>query len=310
MQQKIITRADFARLAGVAPASITRAAQSGNALAPACVGKRIDAQHSAAVAYIAARKQAAPTVLPAGLDPLLEDVVRWCYRTGKFGRTAIRAQFKIGDGRAKRLLDAMQVSGLLPPAGRRKPGLVVPRLKRGSAPVTVSPPTSAPPPGSPSNAAVSSAPEGAPTVRGRAAAREGVKYGNVPNPGELPENIAAFANLTLREVVERFGTDVRFADYLRAVKELEGIQQIRIKNAKAEGALVNRALVQATVLDPIDSAHVQLMTDGARTIAARAVAMVKAGASVEELQEFVEKRVGSFIRPVKRRIMRALELAS
>lgn len=50
----LLTRVQFAELAGVTPAAMTKACAPGKALAPACNGKRIDISHPAAVAYLAA----------------------------------------------------------------------------------------------------------------------------------------------------------------------------------------------------------------------------------------------------------------
>jgi hypothetical protein len=263
------------------------------------------------VAYVKAKAKKREKAERTGIDSLYEKAVEYCYRTGRFGKGGLREEFKIGDTRAKRLLQLMKLAKLIPPAGSRRPRMVVPKEARRRIPA-VTPPKSVivqtPVPAvdpEPSSSGASEPPAES-YIRGRAAAKETLKWGGVVAVGEVPENIADFAELTIREVVERFGTDTRFADYLKSLKELEAITALRLKNARTEGALVSRELVKATVLEPVDAAHVQLLTDGARTIAVRASAMYGAGATVEELEDFISKRIGSFIKPVKARIRRAL----
>ena len=69
---------------------------------------------------------------------------------------------------------------------------------------------------------------------------------------------------------------------------------------------MSRNLVKLSVIEPIETAHVQLMTDGSKTMAQRIVAMVKAGEDTEAVEKFISQQITSFIRPVKAKIKRAL----
>lgn len=145
-----------------------------------------------------------------------------------------------------------------------------------------------------------------PHVRGHSAARELKKRGtDTDNAFTVPENIQAFADMSLRDVIAQFGTDVRFLDWLRATKEIEMINERRIKNAKAAGELVHRDLVKAGVIDPVDAALMKLLTDGSKTITRRATAMHDAGRDLKDIEEFVKDQISSFIRPMKAKIKRA-----
>lgn len=151
--------------------------------------------------------------------------------------------------------------------------------------------------------------EAAPKQRGAGAAKESRKRVSQYNidPADVPDNMQDFADMTIREVVVRFGTDYRMVDYLRALKEIETIDANRVKNAKARGELVHKDLITRGVLEPIDSAHRKMLTDGAKTIARRAVAMIGAGRDSDELEKFIAEQLSSFIRPAKAIIKRALE---
>lgn len=55
---RLVSRSELARLAGVSPAAITKACKSQIALA--CVGKRVDLDHPAALAYLRSKGASAP----------------------------------------------------------------------------------------------------------------------------------------------------------------------------------------------------------------------------------------------------------
>lgn len=145
--------------------------------------------------------------------------------------------------------------------------------------------------------------------KGAAGAKESRKRLSLYNidPADVPDNMQEFADMTIREVVTKFGTDYRMVDYLRALKEIETIDERRIKSAKMRGELVHRDLIAKGVLEPIDSAHRKMLTDGAKTIARRSVAMVGAGKDADELEKFIAEQITSFIKPAKAKIKRALE---
>lgn len=144
---------------------------------------------------------------------------------------------------------------------------------------------------------------------GAGAAKETRKRTSIYNidPADIPDNMQDFADMTIREVVTKFGTDYRMVDYLRALKEIEAIDDRRVKIAKARGELIHRNLIIHGVIEPIDSAHRKMLTDGAKTIARRSVALIGAGNDVEELEKFIAEQLSSFIKPAKAKIKRALE---
>jgi len=211
MGQELISKAEFARRAGVSSAAITKAC--GKSLTAAVVGKRIDAGHPAALAYLDAQ------------IPQVDVVVN--------GRTV-------------------------------KP-------------------------------------------RGWAARNDKKKQEPAPDILEVPADIQAFADKTLRELVERFGTDTRFLDWLKATKEIELINEKRIKNAQSKGELVSRELVKLAVIDPINAAHLKMLTDGAKTITRRVTAMHDANRDIGDIEKFVSDQIASFIKPVKAKVIRALK---
>ena len=83
------------------------------------------------------------------------------------------------------------------------------------------------------------------------------------------------------------------------MKEIEVIEERRIKSSKAKGELVHRDLIKKGIIDPIDTAYRKMLTDGAKTIARRA--------AVGDLEKFVADQIASFIKPAKASMKRALE---
>jgi len=123
----------------------------------------------------------------------------------------------------------------------------------------------------------------------------------------VPEYIGDLADMTLRDLIMQFGTDVRFVDWLKATKEIEMINEKRLKNAESEGTLVSRHLVKVGILEPLDSAHIKLLTDGVKTIARRTVAMHDSGRDLSDIEDFISDQVSSFLKPVKAKVRRALK---
>lgn len=124
---------------------------------------------------------------------------------------------------------------------------------------------------------------------------------------EIPNDIEELADLTLRQLIDKFGTDVRFHDWLKAIKEIEMVNEKRIKNAQNQGRLVSRQLVETGVIDVINAAHLRLMVDGAKTITAAVLSKHQAGISEQDIEAYVSDTVGSFIRPIKAKVQRNLK---
>lgn len=282
MARKLVSRASFSDLAGVNASSITKAAQG--ALKAACVGKKIDANHPAAIAYIRDKSVKASPPPAEGIDPVYEQAIKACREAGKWTQSHIMKSCKVGKGRAKKLHDQMKAAGVI---GTEK-----------SPPKNDNP---EPPP--------VEQPDKPEKMRGQAVAREKKKSGGDPRNKdyEIPEYISDYADMTLREIIYRHGTDVAFADFLKALKEIETIEEKRIKTAKAKGELVSRKVVKEGVLDNIDSFLDLLLHDGSKTLSVRVPALSKSGKSNEEVEKYISDQITKFIIPMKKKIKSALQ---
>lgn len=291
--QKLISKSKFAQMAGVNPSTVTRLSET--ILKAAIVGKKVDAAHPDAVNYLKNRERDQTPPAATGLDPLYEEAVAACDAAGRYSISFVQKALRVGWERASKLVGVMKANGLVPdPDGDKV------TLTSEEAPPVVMDKAVAERLG-----LIGGKP------RGQAAVREAKKQSAPPEDFvfEVPDDIQAFADMTLRELVERFGTDVRFLDWLKATKAIEDINEKRLKNAQTKGELVNRQLVKVGIIEPIDSAHIKLLTDGSKTIARRATAMHDAGRDLEDIEKFVADQISSFIRQVKSKVARALKNA-
>jgi hypothetical protein len=281
--QKLLSKSKFAKLAGVNPSTMTRISKT--LLAAAVVGKHIDAAHPDAVQYLADKERAKTPEPATGIDPLYEEAVAACNESGRYSASFIQRALRIGYNRATRIIQVMRVNGLVPEKGKELP---------------------APPP--------APSPLVASKPRGQAAVKEAKKRAPPPEEREgtidIPEDIQSFADFTLRELIDKFGTDTRFVDWLSATQKIEAINEKRLKNAQTKGELISRDLVKNGVIDTFNSAHLRLMKDGAKSIAAGVISKHAAGAELSEVEAYVSDILGSFIKPVKGKITRVLKNAN
>lgn len=124
---------------------------------------------------------------------------------------------------------------------------------------------------------------------------------------EVDEDIRIALDLTLRQILQTFGSNRSFIDWIKQIKEIEAIHLKRLDAAKKEGKLVSRDKVSRGIIEPFEAAHVRLMTDASRKIADRCIMMCKAGKTRPEIQNFVSKEIGTHIRTAKSKIRRNLK---
>ena len=266
MVKKLVSKSEFARLAGVSAAAVTKALRSG--LRDAADGKRIDANHPVAVKYIQDKADAPTpsTTEPApGIDPLYEAAVAHCQSIKRISISAIQRELKIGYARSKRIVDTMKGAGVVIDMLATQPTKPEPVVKGHAAK---------------NNAKKSEA---------LAGITSDIENGRTLH--EIPEDIKAFAHMTLAELIKRF----------------EDINEKRLKNAVTRGELISVRLVKTGVIEHFDTAFTKLLSDGAKTIARRVLAMGGAGRTVPECEEFVANQISSFIKPAKAKINRALK---
>lgn len=274
MPQKTESKTEFAKRCGVSQPALTRACKA--KLLPAMVGKRIDVDHPAAVAY--AEKQACDQTPGAatGLDSRYEEAVASCRATGRWSASSLRRELGIGYNRAAKLIGMIELAGLAPVPGQEPEAGKPATPDRSHTPALAVPPAGQQPLDDP------------------------------PPVHEIPKDVARFMDWTLRDIVTQYGTMTAFNDFLKATKTVADIVEKDLKNAKSRGELVSRHVVKVGVIDPIEAAHINLLTDGAKSMATRSAALLAAGKTADELETYLAKAIGKFIKPVKNKVKRAM----
>lgn len=121
------------------------------------------------------------------------------------------------------------------------------------------------------------------------------------------DNLGAYADLTIREIVNQFGTERVFKDWLEAHSKIEDVEQKRIRNQEYRGELVRRDLVQRTVFSAWEDSNRRLLGDIPRTLVARLYAAARSDVSKEESERVVKEIISGVLRSVKETAERALE---
>jgi len=116
---------------------------------------------------------------------------------------------------------------------------------------------------------------------------------------ETGQDIGSYADLTLRELVEKFGTERSFKDWLEALKKIEDIREKRLNNEEYQKSLISRDLVKTHVIGMIDGANRRLLHDAPKTLSRRLFALARSGAEIEEAEGTVREIISSHLRVVK-----------
>lgn len=122
-----------------------------------------------------------------------------------------------------------------------------------------------------------------------------------PPPGVVEGSSEDLRDLTelLLPLVERFGTDTRFSDWLSSLKDIELIREKRLKNGETEGGLISRELVKTFVFGAIEAANKRLLGDAAKTIASKVFNSTRAKGTLEEAQRLVRDEISKQLKPLK-----------
>lgn len=279
--QKLTLKTKFADMAGVNPSTVTRLCST--KLKDAVVNGKIDLAHASVIKYLDERNRDKTTPDGLELDSRYKEVLTACKEEGRYSTTFIRKTFGFGDVRTKRITDMFKATGVgkdaPPPIAKPIGGAVVKQAKKERARERIN------------------------------ETMEDQEFLTGSMVHEVPNDIQAFADMTLRELIQRFGTDSSFVDWLKATQIIEAINEKRLKNAQTQGNLVSRELVKIGVIEPLDAVHIKLLTDGSKTITRRVTAMHDSGRGLDEIEAFVKDQITSFIRPVKAKVARALKNA-
>lgn len=136
--------------------------------------------------------------------------------------------------------------------------------------------------------------------------KRGASADPVEIPPAVPKDIRVFLEYPLGKLIEKFGTSTQFLDFLGAAQKIEIIHHRRLTNAKIERELVSRDMVQVCIIDVFAAAHLALLSDGAKTIAAGAMAKAASGTEQAEVERYVHDVISSHLKKLQITTSRAL----
>jgi hypothetical protein len=121
-----------------------------------------------------------------------------------------------------------------------------------------------------------------------------------------PDDLSKLGELTLNEIVEKYGSIVGFIDYIDARKKIAEIHRLELANAETEGELISRDLVRTHVFGLIDAVQRRLLTDTVKTLARRIYQMAQAKAAPEDAERVGADLVSAALAPLKNQTARTL----
>ena len=128
-----------------------------------------------------------------------------------------------------------------------------------------------------------------------------------PDPATTEvRDIGQYMHLTLSELIERFGTERSFRDWLEALNKLESLREKRLNIEERQRTLISRELVRSHVFGAIDAGFRRLLTDTPRTIVAMIYAKAKADVPREEAERTVREVMQKQLSPIKSTAARVL----
>ena len=122
-------------------------------------------------------------------------------------------------------------------------------------------------------------------------------------------DISRYADMTLRELVDRFGSVRALKDWLEALKKIEDIREKRLNNEEVQRALISRELVKTHVFGFLEAGNRRLLGDTPKTIARRLYALARSDQPIEEGEKLVREIIGSQLNPQKERVSKLLREA-
>lgn len=138
----------------------------------------------------------------------------------------------------------------------------------------------------------------------------------LPDSGDdemhLPDDgtVGAVANINdipFGELIRRFGTGRAFKLWTDGLKDIELIRKTRIQNDEAEDLSVRREAIQIFVFGAIESMNRRLLRDTAKTLASRAMSLVRSGGTLEEIEALYRDSISTALSEVKSTALRILK---
>ncbi len=129
-------------------------------------------------------------------------------------------------------------------------------------------------------------------------------------PQDMSDDVGSFMDMTLTEILTTFDTVSGFQSWLKSIKLIADIMDRRIRIDERSDKLIPKKMVVDAIINPVETAHIGLLRDGAVTIAVTVNRMSKAGSSEAEMRKAVQSILSGFISGLKESMAVAINNAS
>lgn len=156
-----------------------------------------------------------------------------------------------------------------------------------------------------------------PTPAKKVAKAKTVSRKKSPPPETLDEEpyyskdkeIERVMHLTLREIIEEYGTDSQFKVWVDAKAKLLSIKTDGVKLAVLEKTLIPRELVENHIFGAMETSNLRLLRDTAKAATRKIFTLAKAGGSLDEGELLVRKLISDQLKNVAPTFKRILKNA-
>ena len=121
------------------------------------------------------------------------------------------------------------------------------------------------------------------------------------------ELLVNLMELTVGEIVEKYGSTSGFTAYLDMAKKREEILEKRLKNRKTSDESISRDFVRKYVFSTFESLFNRLLNDHPQTVTNRIIEAYEAGETKEHCTEITTQLISKQLQDAKRRIIEALD---
>ena len=120
-----------------------------------------------------------------------------------------------------------------------------------------------------------------------------------------PDDADSYLEMTLKEIITRYGTQPQFKDFVSASKNLLQMRGMEEEQARKRGEYIHRVHVEKLVA-LIDAMTKTLLSDVVSNLAISCTAQIKADATQPEIEETIRSNISRTIKTTKAQVVRGL----
>ena len=127
---------------------------------------------------------------------------------------------------------------------------------------------------------------------------------------EIPQQYRHLADLTVSQIVRRFGSLAQYEYFLKAAKTLEEVEERRLKNSERRGEVIPREYVETHLIGYIAGITQRLLNDAPKALTRRIIAAVKADTDPGEIEKMVLKMISKDLKDARDNAQRKIRRAA